>query len=363
MDGVRLVQSGRPPGPGRVAAALAVVRAGAGRTAHAFTPTALVGVYLSRQRPALGQDVTYLRFAWPARWATPRRARARRRHPPHAVAHARGNARRSRPACAAAGAALPGRPPGRPALSARPGEHRPQRLPQRTEASPPAARSRAPAAPSSACGRRRHDLQTRPRHPAAIRTPPAASAGRLRHWHQQRAAQRGVGRRSSRAITARFTGRDQLLLRGAPHHRHVLGQPGRRAAPPGWKAKATLAISARPGRPQWRIASVRRRIRSGVSARAVVAQQRDRGPPGPSCWRATSSATMPPSGAHQHQGHGGLGQRPAAMVGRCRSAGARQIPALRAAGPARPPGVSKGRRRRPGRAAGSRLYHRGRVCP
>ncbi len=34
-------------------------------TAHPFTPTALVGVYLSRfQRPATGEDVTYLRFAF-----------------------------------------------------------------------------------------------------------------------------------------------------------------------------------------------------------------------------------------------------------------------------------------------------------
>ncbi|MFW5332957.1 NUDIX hydrolase [Hydrogenophaga sp. ZJX-1] len=34
-------------------------------TAHAFTPTALVGVYLSRfQRPATGEDITYLRFAY-----------------------------------------------------------------------------------------------------------------------------------------------------------------------------------------------------------------------------------------------------------------------------------------------------------
>ncbi len=34
-------------------------------TAHAFTPTALVGVYLSRfQRPATGEDITYLRFAF-----------------------------------------------------------------------------------------------------------------------------------------------------------------------------------------------------------------------------------------------------------------------------------------------------------
>ncbi len=34
-------------------------------TAHRFTPTHLVGVYLSRfQRPARGEDITYLRFAF-----------------------------------------------------------------------------------------------------------------------------------------------------------------------------------------------------------------------------------------------------------------------------------------------------------
>lgn len=34
-------------------------------TAHSFTPTALVGVYLSRfQREASGEDITYLRFAF-----------------------------------------------------------------------------------------------------------------------------------------------------------------------------------------------------------------------------------------------------------------------------------------------------------
>ena len=34
-------------------------------TTHRFTPTALVGVYLARiQRPATGEDVTYLRFAF-----------------------------------------------------------------------------------------------------------------------------------------------------------------------------------------------------------------------------------------------------------------------------------------------------------
>jgi ADP-ribose pyrophosphatase YjhB (NUDIX family) len=34
-------------------------------TAHSFRPMALVGVYLSRfQRPASGEDITYLRFAY-----------------------------------------------------------------------------------------------------------------------------------------------------------------------------------------------------------------------------------------------------------------------------------------------------------
>lgn len=34
-------------------------------TAHAFTPTALLGIYLSRlQRPTTGEDVTYVRFAF-----------------------------------------------------------------------------------------------------------------------------------------------------------------------------------------------------------------------------------------------------------------------------------------------------------
>ncbi len=34
-------------------------------TAHRFTPTALVGIYMSRfQRPRTGEDITYLRFAF-----------------------------------------------------------------------------------------------------------------------------------------------------------------------------------------------------------------------------------------------------------------------------------------------------------
>lgn len=43
----------------------AVVRETLEETAHAFTPTGLVGVYLSRfQRPASGEDITYLRLAF-----------------------------------------------------------------------------------------------------------------------------------------------------------------------------------------------------------------------------------------------------------------------------------------------------------
>jgi 8-oxo-dGTP pyrophosphatase MutT (NUDIX family) len=42
-----------------------VVREALEETARVFTPTALVGVYLSRfVRPARGEDVTYLRFAF-----------------------------------------------------------------------------------------------------------------------------------------------------------------------------------------------------------------------------------------------------------------------------------------------------------
>jgi 8-oxo-dGTP pyrophosphatase MutT (NUDIX family) len=42
-----------------------VVREALEETTRAFTPTALVGVYLSRfQRPATGEDVTYVRYAY-----------------------------------------------------------------------------------------------------------------------------------------------------------------------------------------------------------------------------------------------------------------------------------------------------------
>lgn len=50
------------PGEGPVEAC---AREALEETAHRFTPTALVGVYLSRfQRPATGEDVTYLRLAF-----------------------------------------------------------------------------------------------------------------------------------------------------------------------------------------------------------------------------------------------------------------------------------------------------------
>ena len=50
------------PGEGPVAAC---AREALEETAHLFEPTALVGVYLSRfQRPATGEDITYLRFAF-----------------------------------------------------------------------------------------------------------------------------------------------------------------------------------------------------------------------------------------------------------------------------------------------------------
>ena len=42
-----------------------VAREALEETAHAFTPTSLVGVYVSRfQRAATGEDITYLRFAY-----------------------------------------------------------------------------------------------------------------------------------------------------------------------------------------------------------------------------------------------------------------------------------------------------------
>lgn len=47
------------------ALAFACAREALEETAHAFTPTALVGVYLSRfTRPATGEQISYLRFAF-----------------------------------------------------------------------------------------------------------------------------------------------------------------------------------------------------------------------------------------------------------------------------------------------------------
>jgi ADP-ribose pyrophosphatase YjhB (NUDIX family) len=47
------------------ALAAACAREALEETAHVFTPTALVGVYLSRfVRPATGEDISYLRFAF-----------------------------------------------------------------------------------------------------------------------------------------------------------------------------------------------------------------------------------------------------------------------------------------------------------
>ena len=55
----------------------AVVREALEETACAFEPEALVGVYLSRfRRPASGEDVTYLRFAFAGRAGAPESGRA-----------------------------------------------------------------------------------------------------------------------------------------------------------------------------------------------------------------------------------------------------------------------------------------------
>lgn len=54
----------------------ACVRETLEETAHAFTPTALIGMYLSRQRTPDGGDTTYLRFAFCGElgWFDPTRA-------------------------------------------------------------------------------------------------------------------------------------------------------------------------------------------------------------------------------------------------------------------------------------------------
>ena len=63
-DGVRLNNPAGHLDPGE-SPLEAVVRETLEETAHAFSPTALVGIYLSRfTRPARGEDVTYVRFAF-----------------------------------------------------------------------------------------------------------------------------------------------------------------------------------------------------------------------------------------------------------------------------------------------------------
>ena len=63
-EGLRLNHPAGHLDPGE-SPAQACAREALEETAHPFTPTALVGVYLSRfQRPAEGEDITYLRMAF-----------------------------------------------------------------------------------------------------------------------------------------------------------------------------------------------------------------------------------------------------------------------------------------------------------
>jgi 8-oxo-dGTP pyrophosphatase MutT (NUDIX family) len=63
-EGLRLNNPAGHLDPGE-SPAQGVAREALEETAHPFTPTALVGVYLSRfQRAATGEDITYLRFAF-----------------------------------------------------------------------------------------------------------------------------------------------------------------------------------------------------------------------------------------------------------------------------------------------------------
>lgn len=64
QEGLRLNNPAGHLDPGESLLA-ACVRETLEETAREFTPAALVGVYMSRfQRPALGEDITYLRFAF-----------------------------------------------------------------------------------------------------------------------------------------------------------------------------------------------------------------------------------------------------------------------------------------------------------
>jgi 8-oxo-dGTP pyrophosphatase MutT (NUDIX family) len=63
-EGLRLNNPAGHLDPGE-SPAQGVAREAREETAHPFTPTALVGVYVSRfQREATGEDITYLRFAY-----------------------------------------------------------------------------------------------------------------------------------------------------------------------------------------------------------------------------------------------------------------------------------------------------------
>jgi 8-oxo-dGTP pyrophosphatase MutT (NUDIX family) len=63
-EGLRLNNPAGHLDPGE-SPAQGVAREALEETAHAFTPTALVGVYVSRfQRETTGEDITYLRFAY-----------------------------------------------------------------------------------------------------------------------------------------------------------------------------------------------------------------------------------------------------------------------------------------------------------
>lgn len=62
-DGLRLNNPAGHLDPGETPEQ-ACVRETLEETAYAFTPTSLIGVYLSRGRSSNGKDITYLRFAY-----------------------------------------------------------------------------------------------------------------------------------------------------------------------------------------------------------------------------------------------------------------------------------------------------------
>ena len=62
-DGLRLNSPAGHLDPGE-SPAEGCAREALEETAHRFTPTALVGIYMARQRGARGEDTTYMRFAF-----------------------------------------------------------------------------------------------------------------------------------------------------------------------------------------------------------------------------------------------------------------------------------------------------------